>query len=165
MKKSLKISIPSTSEPLKKNPTITTGFSKAGCQNSLFCLKSNKCSLSSSVVAYCMTTSSWVTLAHHLVVISTNSYTLSLEYMATPANTFLRWGWSRRTNSVTTPKLHPPPRIPQNKSGFSSSFAVFTLPSARTTVACTTRKCFYQVDKEGSPNLLEVIENHPMPAR
>ena len=30
-------------------------------------------------------------------------------------------GWRRNSNSVTTPKLPPPPLMPQNRSAFSSS--------------------------------------------
>ena len=44
-------------------------------------------------------------------------------------------GCRRNSNSVTTPKLPPPPRRPQNRSGFSSALARTTLPSAVTTSA------------------------------
>ena len=40
---------------------------------------------------------------------------------------------SRNSNSVTTPKFPPPPRSPQNSSGFSSAEARTTSPSAVTT--------------------------------
>ena len=46
-----------------------------------------------------------------------------------------RPGAAWNMNEVTTPKLPPPPRIAQKRSGFSSSFAVTTLPSASTTSA------------------------------
>src|SRR5919204_671168 len=42
---------------------------------------------------------------------------------------------SRYSNAVTTPKLPPPPRSPQNRSLFSSALAVSTRPSAVTTCA------------------------------
>ena len=41
-------------------------------------------------------------------------------------------GCSRYSNSVTMPKLPPPPRSPQNSSGFSCSLAVTKRPSAVT---------------------------------
>ena len=46
-----------------------------------------------------------------------------------------RPGAARNSNSVTTPKLPPPPRSPQNRSAFSSALARTTLPSAVTTSA------------------------------
>ena len=47
-------------------------------------------------------------------------------------------GWSRNSNSVTTPKLPPPPRRPQNRSGFSVAVARTIAPSAVTTVYAST---------------------------
>lgn len=47
----------------------------------------------------------------------------------------LRTGCSRNVNEVTTPKLPPPPRSAQNRSGCSDSDAVTTRPSASTTSA------------------------------
>ena len=44
-------------------------------------------------------------------------------------------GCRSNSNSVTTPKFPPPPRSPQNRSGFSSALARTTLPSAVTTSA------------------------------
>src|SRR5207302_1976742 len=41
-------------------------------------------------------------------------------------------GCNRYSNEVTTPKLPPPPRRPQNRSGFSSALAVKNSPSAVT---------------------------------
>ena len=52
-----------------------------------------------------------------------------------PPSTIGPTGWSCRWNEVTTPKLPPPPRSPQNSSGFSSADAVTTRPSAVTTSA------------------------------
>ena len=43
--------------------------------------------------------------------------------------------WSRSTNDVTIPKLPPPPRRPQNRSGLLSALAVTSRPSAVTTSA------------------------------
>ena len=43
----------------------------------------------------------------------------------------------RRWNAVTMPKLPPPPRRPQNSSGFSSADAITLRPSAVTTSAFT----------------------------
>ena len=37
-------------------------------------------------------------------------------------------GWSSNSNSVTTPKFPPPPRVPQNRSAFSDSEAVSVAP-------------------------------------
>ena len=47
-------------------------------------------------------------------------------------------GWSRNSNSVTTPKLPPPPRRPQKRSGFSVAVARTVSPSAVTTVYDST---------------------------
>jgi hypothetical protein len=44
-------------------------------------------------------------------------------------------GDNRKANRVTTPKLPPPPRIAQKRSGSEFSLAVTKLPSARTTSA------------------------------
>ncbi len=44
-------------------------------------------------------------------------------------------GCSRNWNEVTTPKLPPPPRSAQNRSGFSSALACTSVPSASTTSA------------------------------
>ena len=44
-------------------------------------------------------------------------------------------GCARNVNSVTTPKLPPPPRIAQKRSGFSSALAVTCVPSASTSFA------------------------------
>src|SRR5919197_1382998 len=46
-------------------------------------------------------------------------------------------GCSRNSSDVTTPKLPPPPRSAQNRSGCSFSLAMTTLPSAVTTSADT----------------------------
>ena len=46
-------------------------------------------------------------------------------------------GWIANSNSVTTPKLPPPPRSAQCRSGFSFADAFTTRPSAVTTVAET----------------------------
>src|SRR6185503_6168 len=47
-------------------------------------------------------------------------------------------GWRRKLNSVTTPKLPPPPRRPKNRSGFSDAEARTVRPSAVTTVYLST---------------------------
>jgi hypothetical protein len=44
-------------------------------------------------------------------------------------------GCASNTKVVTTPKLPPPPRSAQNRSGFSSASAVTTSPDASTTSA------------------------------
>src|SRR5204862_6430928 len=44
-------------------------------------------------------------------------------------------GWARNVNSVTTPKLPPPPRSAQKSSAFSSALALTCSPSASTTSA------------------------------
>ena len=46
-------------------------------------------------------------------------------------------GWSRNWNRVATPKLPPPPRIAQNRSGFVSASARSSRPSAVTTSAAS----------------------------
>ena len=51
-----------------------------------------------------------------------------------PATT-VSTGCRRNSNSVTTPKLPPPPRIAQNRSGCSSALARTRSPSASTTSA------------------------------
>ena len=48
-----------------------------------------------------------------------------------------RPGWSANSNDVTTPKLPPPPRSAQNRSGFSSVDARTMRESAVTTSAAT----------------------------
>ena len=48
-----------------------------------------------------------------------------------PARTIGPTGCSRYSNEVTMPKLPPPPRIAQKRSGFSSSLAVTISPSRR----------------------------------
>lgn len=74
--------------------------------------------------------------AHHTSRAAAICSSLSSVKAIKPPNIVRRCGCSLVTNSVTTPKLHPPPRIPQNKSGFSDSFAVRMDPSPTTTVAC-----------------------------
>ena len=54
-----------------------------------------------------------------------------------PASTVGPIGCARNRNDVTTPKLPPPPRRPQNRSGWSSSLAATSSPSAVTTSAPT----------------------------
>ena len=54
-----------------------------------------------------------------------------------PASTVGPIGCARKRNDVTTPKLPPPPRSPQNRSGWSSSLAATSSPSAVTTSAAT----------------------------
>ena len=44
-------------------------------------------------------------------------------------------GWASKSKWVTTPKLPPPPRSAQNRSGSFSADATWTEPSAQTTVA------------------------------
>ena len=51
--------------------------------------------------------------------------------------------WSRNSNSVTTPKLPPPPRSAQNRSGCSVALARTRRPSAS-----TTSRRFEVVDRE-----------------
>ena len=63
-----------------------------------------------------------------------SSGALSSDQNIGPATT-LSIGCSLAVIEVTTPKLPPPPRIAQNRSGFSFSFAWTTLPSASTTSA------------------------------
>ncbi len=53
-----------------------------------------------------------------------------------PVRTGPTW-WSWYSNDVTTPKLPPPPRRPQNRSAFSSLLACTSRPSAVTTSADT----------------------------
>ena len=43
--------------------------------------------------------------------------------MRAPATTFGSNGWARNVKDVTTPKLPPPPRRPQNRSAFSVALA------------------------------------------
>jgi hypothetical protein len=54
-----------------------------------------------------------------------------------PANTSAI-GWRRNSSAVTTPKLPPPPRSAQKRSGLRSALAVTVRPSAVTTSARTT---------------------------
>src|SRR5690606_34655090 len=55
--------------------------------------------------------------------------------MISPARMSPRIGCSANSNPVTTPKLPPPPRIAQKRSGFSVALARSRLPSAVTTSA------------------------------
>ena len=63
-----------------------------------------------------------------------------------PPRTIGPTGCSRYSNDVTIPKLPPPPRIAQKRSGFSSSLAVTISPCAVTTSAerrlSTVAPCF-----------------------
>ena len=59
----------------------------------------------------------------------------SIGNTVSPACTIGPSGCRRNSNSVTMPKLPPPPRMPQNRSACSRSVARTTLPSARTTSA------------------------------
>lgn len=52
-----------------------------------------------------------------------------------PAKMVRRCGYSFWINSVQTPKLQPPPLMPQKRSGLVVSLAVRIDPSAVTTVA------------------------------
>ena len=52
-----------------------------------------------------------------------------------PAITVAPTGCVRNSNEVTTPKLPPPPRSAQNRSGCSSALACTCVPSASTTSA------------------------------
>jgi hypothetical protein len=58
-----------------------------------------------------------------------------LERVEDRASTVGPTGCSRYSNAVTTPKLPPPPRSPQNRSGSSRSLARSSSPSAVTTSA------------------------------
>ncbi len=57
----------------------------------------------------------------------------SIGHASNPASTFGPSGWSWNSNDVTIPKLPPPPRRPQKRSGFSCSLATTNSPSAVTT--------------------------------
>ena len=77
-------------------------------------------------------------LVHHQLQqqkeITTEEMIAKLKSPDTPANaTMGPTGWHRSVNEVTTPKLPPPPRTAQNRSGCSVSFATRTCPSAVTT--------------------------------
>ena len=50
-------------------------------------------------------------------------------------NPYVPIGAQLNSKEVTTPKLPPPPRMPQKRSGFSSALALTNLPSAVTTSA------------------------------
>ena len=60
---------------------------------------------------------------------------MAAGYMSIPPSTIGPIGWSRKWNAVTTPKLPPPPRSPQNSSGLVVSEATTWRPSAVTTSA------------------------------
>ena len=55
-----------------------------------------------------------------------------------PAITMGPSGLRRNSNSVTIPKLPPPPRTPQNSSAFSSSLAFTNSPPAVTMSTATS---------------------------
>src|ERR671930_564949 len=82
--------------------------------------------------------------------------------MARPARTIGPSSCRRNSNSVTIPKLPPPPRMPQNRSSFSRSLARTTLPSARTTSAESrlshVRPCLDEVQPRPPP-----VVKPPMP--
>ncbi len=61
-------------------------------------------------------------------------------------------GWSWNSNSVTTPKLPPPPRMAQSRSGLSVSEACSTVPSAVTTSAPTRLSADSPASRDSQPN-------------
>lgn len=65
----------------------------------------------------------------------TSSWPISAGYMSMPPRTMGPTSCSRKWKAVTTPKLPPPPLRPQKRSGFSSSLATTSRPSAVTTSA------------------------------
>jgi len=73
--------------------------------------------------------------SHHWNNGTTACSMTSAAYPTRPENTLRRCGCNLRTNSMQTPKLDPPPRIAQKRSGFSVALAVKTDPLAMTTVA------------------------------
>ena len=56
----------------------------------------------------------------------------STGYITAATGTTGPSGWAVNSNMVTTPKLPPPPRTAQNRSGFSVSLARRSCPSAVT---------------------------------
>ena len=62
---------------------------------------------------------------------STSSVCSSGHSVGPPTTSETGCAW--KVNSVTTPKLPPPPRSAQNRSAFSSALAVTRCPSASTT--------------------------------
>jgi hypothetical protein len=65
------------------------------------------------------------------------SATSSIGYITAANATSGPSSCSRNVNDVTIPKLPPPPRIAQKRSGLESADAVRTPPSAQTTWAST----------------------------
>ena len=62
----------------------------------------------------------------------TTSRAIGPGYISIPPSTIGPTGCTSNSNSVTTPKLPPPPRMPQKSSGFSTSDTVISSPSAVT---------------------------------
>ncbi len=85
-----------------------------------------------------------------------NSSAFSSGCTINPDRTSGPSGWSLNSNEVTTPKLPPPPRSAQNRSGLSLSLARTRLPSAVTTSAEMRLSMV-------SPNL-RVVQPNPPPS-
>ena len=73
--------------------------------------------------------------------------------MTLPAKIVRRCGCNLRTNSVQTPKFEPPPRMAQNKSGFSDLLAVRVVPFAVTTVAYGLLSEYHNADQVGEKDV------------
>ena len=77
--------------------------------------------------------------------------------MIGPASTCVPSGTQRNSNSVTIPKLPPPPRSPQKSSAFSSALALTNSPSAVTrsteTSWSTERPCLRMIQPIPPPSV------------
>ena len=71
-------------------------------------------------------------VGHEVAEVASTPAAIGAGYISIPPSTSGPTGWSPKSNSVTTPKFPPPPRVPQNSSSFSDSDAVRIWPSAVT---------------------------------
>lgn len=106
--------------------------------------------LSGPLAIICIMPSLYVSLVSiHFNVVFVSSSMMWPGNTSVPQKMVGLCSYSRRMNSVTTPKFPPPPRTPQNSSAFSFSFTVSISPLAVTRVTfCNKYLVIGQLVKE-----------------